>query len=91
MNSYRRAWRVGGQAVAVAALLLTGCTSYYKVTDPTSNKVYYTTSNVSERYKSTGAVTFTDSTTGSQVTLQSSEVKKLTKEEYESATAKPAK
>lgn len=62
---------------------LAGCTSYYRVTDPASGKTYYTT-DIDEAGKA-GAVKFKDEKSGSVVTLQSSEVKEVSKEEYKSA------
>lgn len=73
-------------------MLVLGCTNHYRVTDPTSGKVYYTT-KVSDAGRA-GAVRIKDEKTGSTVTLQSSEVKKISEEEYEAgmvakASAKP--
>jgi len=69
--------RVG--LLAVACLMLAGCTSYYRVTNVETGKKYYTTS---VKKKSGGAVQFKDSRTGEQVTLQSSKVAKVNKEEF---------
>ncbi len=66
--------------VLIASLLLGGCASYYKVTDPVSGRTYYTDDMKKER---DGAVRLKDARTGSEVTIQNSEVKKITKEEYE--------
>jgi hypothetical protein len=65
-----------GLTVAVA-----GCTSHYRVTDPASGKTYYTT-KINEAGRA-GAVKIKDEKTGSTVTLQSSEVKEISAEEYE--------
>jgi hypothetical protein len=69
--------------LAPAALLvvggLGGCTSYYKVTDPSTHKEYYTT----EVRQDHGATKLRDGRTGSEVTIQNSEVKTITKEEFE--------
>jgi hypothetical protein len=65
---------------SLAALLAGGCTSYYKVTDPTTGKVYYTTDL---QHKDSGAATLKDARTGNKVALQNSEVEKITKEQYE--------
>ena len=66
-----------------AALLVlassTGCTTYYRVTDPTSHKDYYTT----ETKHVGSAVTFKDGRTGADVTLQNSEIQTISKEEYD--------
>jgi hypothetical protein len=66
--------------------MLSGCTSYYKVTDPTTGKVYYTTQL---DHKSSGAATLKDARTGNKVSLQNSEVQKVNKEQYESGKAAP--
>jgi hypothetical protein len=62
------------------AAMLAGCTSYYKVTDPTTHKDYFTT----EVRQQDGATMLKDGKTGSKVTIQNSEVKSITREEYES-------
>ena len=64
-----------------------GCTDYYRVTDPASGKAYYAT-KVGEAGKA-GAVRIKDEKTGSMVTLQSSEVKEISKQEYEAGIAAP--
>ena len=70
-------------ALALAALTaLSGCTSYYRVTDPGTNRVYYTTDVEKGR---DGTVEFRDARTGNEVTIQNSEVAKVTKEEYETS------
>ena len=67
-------------AIGVAA----GCTSYYKVTDPSTGNVYYTTD---VQNKGGGSVRIKDAATGDQVTLQNSQVTKVNKEEYETNRA----
>ena len=57
-----------------------GCTSYYKVTDPHSGRVYYTDKLKEEQG---GAVELKDAHTGVQVTLQNSSVMKVNKETFE--------
>jgi hypothetical protein len=68
-------------ATACAALMWAGgCgPTYYKVTDPTTGKDYYTT----ELKRDHGTAMLKDSKSGSEVTLQNVEVKKVTKEEYD--------
>ena len=51
--------------VSAALLLASDCTAYYKVTDPTTGRVYYTTEM---KKKSSGATTFKDARTGNEVT-----------------------
>ena len=58
----------------IATLLLSGCTSYYKVVDPSTNKTYYTTKYEQNR---SGAVEFKDQATGSTVTVQNSEISEI--------------
>ena len=69
---------------------LVGCFggSYYMVRDPASGTAYYTT-NV-DKAGGAGAVKFKDEKTGSTVTLQSSEVKEISKDEFSKQTTKPA-
>jgi hypothetical protein len=64
-------------------LLAGGCTTYYKVSDPAGNKEYYTTKVKTK--KSTGAFELKDAKSGANVTLQSSEVKEITEEEFNAA------
>ena len=68
-------------ALAACMVELSGCTSYYRVTDPSTGRTYYTTSM---KKKGDGAVQLRDGRTGQEVTIQNSEVAKVTKEEYES-------
>lgn len=72
--------------------LLGGCGGdYYRVNDTASEKLYYTTKIDQTR---TGAITFKDEKGGSKVTLQSSEVKSISKEEFQAglkAVAAPVK
>jgi len=72
--------------VVLLTFTLAACAHYYKVTDPASGKVYYT-----EKVKRDGsAVQFKDSQTGSETTLQSSEVAEVSKQTYQEAVG-PAK
>ena len=64
-----------------------GCSSHYRVTDPASGKTYYTT-KINDAGRA-GAVKIKDEKTGSTVTLQSSEVKEISEEEYEAALKAP--
>jgi hypothetical protein len=64
--------------IAVAA---SGCGStYYRVTDPTTGRIFYTTSVEQLRG---GSVTLRDAGTGRTVTLQNSEVQEVKKEEFD--------
>ncbi|MFI5224148.1 MAG: hypothetical protein ACHQX3_07905 [Nitrospirales bacterium] len=62
--------------------LVAGCTNYYRVNDPAGNKEYYTTDIDQTR---AGAITFKDEKSGSKVTLQSSEIKEISKDEFKAA------
>ena len=63
-------------------LLVSGCASYHQVTDPNTKTVYYTKHLRSRR---SGAVVFRDAATGQKVTLQNSEVKKITRSQFDQA------
>lgn len=65
---------------------LSSCGSYYMVKDPSSEKIYYTDKIKSKKQ---GAVTFKDSVSGSDVTLQNSEVTSVSKERYLEGTTEP--
>ena len=68
-------------------LLFTACGSYYMVKDPSSDKTYYTQKIKDKRE---GAVNFKDAVTGSEVTIQNSEVTEIKKDEFKQAiTPKP--
>jgi len=77
------AWLV---AVCGSVLLVAGCATYYKVTDPQSGKEYYTEEVKSEKG---GSVKLRDARTNSDITLQSSEVKEISKDEYKAGLAAP--
>ena len=63
--------------LSLVLMSVLGC--HYKVTDPTTGKVYYTKDI--ER-KSGGAVQFEDEETETKVNLQNSEVARISKHEY---------
>ena len=78
-----------GAAVGAAActMLLAGCSgSYYMVREPGSATPYYTT----DIDKAGSAVQFKDAKTGSAITLQNSEVKEISKDEFTKGMATPA-
>lgn len=62
---------------------LVACGGYYKVVDPASGNVYYTTKVKSEPG---GAVKLKDAKTGAEVTIQNSEVTKVKKDEFKANT-----
>ena len=78
--------RLGMYTICGFMMVMAGCTTYYRVTDPASGKEYYTT-NVKDKGRS-GAVKITDDKSGSSVTLQSSEVREISEDEYKAATSK---
>lgn len=85
--------RIGTFLLVVISFLAVGCTSYYIVKDPSSGKAFYTTDLDQTRG---GAVVLRDEKTGATVTLQNSEVKEVSKDEYKAALkagspAEPAK
>ena len=62
---------------------LAGCGGgYYRVNDPAGDRQYYT-SDI-EKTKA-GAISFKDEKSGSVVTLQSSEVKEISEDEFKAA------
>ena len=58
---------------------------YYKVMDPSTEKIYYTKDLKEEKG---GAIKIKDANTGSTVTLQNSEVTEINKEEFKANTKK---
>jgi hypothetical protein len=71
------------QSCACLAMLLfaAGCTTYYRVTDQSTRRAYYTTDI--DRTDS-GAVRFYDEKSRASVTLQSSEIVEISKEAFNS-------
>jgi hypothetical protein len=67
----------------VLLLILSACTSHYMVRDPETGNRYYTTEV--ERTGYAGAVTFKDRATGSKVTIQQSEIHRISEDQYEAA------
>ena len=83
-ESVRYGWLVAGLC---AGLLVGGCSTYYKVTEPQSGKTYYT--QKVDSIMGSGAVKVKDARTGSLVTLQNSEVKEISEKEYKAGIAAP--
>jgi hypothetical protein len=86
-KTMKRSVRFGWLAVNLCVgFLVVGCATYYRVTDPQSGKEYYT-----QELSSTGggAVKVLDARTGSTVTLQNSEVKEISEQEYKAGLAAP--
>ncbi len=66
-------------AVLLALAVLSGCASYYRVLEPQSGRTYYTREIDRNRG---GSIQFEDANSGSEVTLQSSEILEIEKDEY---------
>jgi hypothetical protein len=75
---------VTGLMLLTLVLVTAGCTTYYRVTDPSSGKVFYT----DEITRSSQNIRFKDAKSGSDVMLTTSEVKEVTAEEFQKNTAK---
>ena len=78
----KKLWRV-----ILGLLFLVGCGGYWMVTDPTTKNAYYT-EVITE--SGGGGVRFIDAKTGNEVTLQNTEVKEVTKDEFKAAVGKKA-
>jgi len=72
-------------AVVLPMVALTGCASYFKVTEPASGKEFYT-QDVSRKIGG-GAIEFKDAKTGAITTLQNSQVLEIDKKTYEAGLA----
>ena len=81
MFEKRIKWKI---LAACAIAGLSACGSYYRVTDPASGREYYT----SDIDRDDTTVTFEDARTGEDVTLQSSEVGTISKDDYKAATGR---
>jgi len=66
--------------LAGSTVLMTGCGTYYMVRDPGSGATYYTTDL--DNPGRAGTVKFKDGRTDREVTLQSSEVTPISRDEY---------
>lgn len=76
----RAAMRSFVLAGLVAVASAAGC-SHYKITDPSTDKVYFT-----KGYKErSGAVMFTDGKSGADVNIQNAEIVKVSGSEYRDA------
>jgi hypothetical protein len=61
-------------------LFVVGCTTYYRISDQATGRIYYTTDY--DRTDS-GAVVFEDAKSRSKVTLQSSEVREVSRPDFQ--------
>ena len=73
--------------IAASMLLIAGCGTYYKVTEPGSGKEFYTT-NIDDAGRG-GAIKFKDARSGEVVTLQNSAVKEVSSDDFRKATEPP--
>ncbi len=80
----RNGWLV---VILCVAFAVGGCATYYKVTDPTSGKIYYTKHIA---YARSGALKLKDARSESLVIIQNSEVKEISKEDYKAGLSAPA-
>jgi hypothetical protein len=87
MEVHMRNSIVKAGTLVLGLVLISGCTTYYKVADPSTGKTYYST-EVTQR--GSGATTLKDARTGDEVTVQNSEVQKIKKEAYEAGKYAPA-
>jgi len=70
--------------VVATVVLLAGCASYYKVSDPSSGRTFYT--EKIDRPKGQTTIMFKDTKSGAEITLPSSEVLEISSDEYKKAT-----
>ena len=73
--------RFAQSCACLLMLFAAGCTTYYRVTDQSSRRAYYTTGI--DRTDS-GAVRFYDEKSRASVTLQSSEIVEISREAFDS-------
>lgn len=78
--------RLGTLTICGFMIIMAGCTTYYRVTDPTTGREYYTTEV--EDVGKDGTVKINDKKSGSTVRIKSSEVKEISKDEYKAAIGK---
>jgi hypothetical protein len=71
--------KAGYSLLLSAALLAGGCTTYYQIRDPVTGDVYYADDI---KTLDDGAVRFTDAQSGTEVTVQNSDIKEISEDEY---------
>lgn len=69
----------------LCSFVLMGCGSYFKIIDPSTKNEYYTQEMKESK---SGATKFIDAKTGSEVTLQNTEVKEISKDEFNKGIGK---
>jgi hypothetical protein len=80
-----RTARLTGLMALALVLATAGCGTYYRVTDPSSGRVYYTDG---VNRNAAGTVQFKDAKTGADVTLPTSEVLEISSDDFKKNTAK---
>jgi hypothetical protein len=71
-------------ALLIAALGVGGCSYYFRVTDTSNGRVYYTKDYAREPNN----VRFKDAMTGKEMTLPAADVRSISSEEYEANVKK---
>ena len=68
--------------VLISCLFVVSCAKHFKVTDPVTEKTYYT-KKISARRFGGGGIWLIDGRNGNLVNLHSSEIEKINKDQYE--------
>lgn len=71
-------------ALLIAALGVGGCSYYFRITDTSNGRVYYTKDYAREPNN----VRFKDAMTGKEMTLPAADVRSISSEEYEANVKK---
>jgi hypothetical protein len=71
-------------ALLVVALSVTGCTTYYRITDTSNGRTYYTT----DYRREPNNVRFKDAKTGAEMTVPTADVRTIPSEEYNANVGK---
>lgn len=83
MSKYRKS--LPAATMLLVAAVVSGC-AHYQITDPTTGRTYYSAD--AQRAPYSGAVVFTDAKTGETLTLQNTQLKQISREEFERAVRK---
>lgn len=71
--------RILALALLVVSLGVAGCSTYFRVTDTSNGKVYYTKDYAREPNN----VRFKDANTGKEMTIPTADVRSISSEEYD--------
>jgi len=85
MKRYNHPNKLIVTVMIMMVVLLSGCTTYYRVKDTSTNSTYYTTQIDRQ---SSGSICFVDENSSSVVTLQNSAVTEVNEEEFKANTKK---